>query len=231
MRIVPCEQYTPEWWAVRRGVPTASAFHRILTPKGKLSAGAREYIALLIAETYDSYYSIGEEYQSAAMGDGGVVEPRSRALYEYTSGLEIREVGFIFADGDRYGSSPDALVAEDGVWESKSPLPKTQISYLLDGGLPDKYRPQCHGHLIVTGRDWCDFQSFIPQFPALLVRVTPDDYTKCMKQAVEDFCDLYSEQLTKVRARMEQYIDSEIDRRQDAIPKEMQSFVAYPEAS
>jgi hypothetical protein len=226
MRIVECEQYSPAWWDIRRGVPTASAFKRILTPKGKLSAAAKKYACLLIAEKFDAYYSIGEEYQSAAMESGSLLEPRSRALYEYARGVEVREVGFVFADGDRYGSSPDGLVEEDGVLESKSPTKTTQVRYLLDDVLPDEYVPQCHGHLVVTGRDWCDFQSYTPGLPELLVRVTPTAYTKALKQSVEDFCDMYAEMFAKVQSRLQEHIDSEIDRRQDAIPKTMQSFVA-----
>lgn len=227
MRIVELHQYSPEWWDLRRGVPTASAFHRILTPKGKLSAGSQAYICLLIAEKFDAYYSTGEEYQSAAMESGSLLEPRSKALYEWTNDCVLREVGFIFADGDRYGCSPDALVNEDGVLESKSPQPKTQIEYLLSGELPDKYRPQCHGHLVVTGRDFCDFQSFVPGFPSFNVRVVPDEYTANLKAALDEFCDRYATELAKVESRLKEFIELEIDRSiaQNETPTAHRSYV------
>lgn len=38
MKVYMCEQTSPEWWALRRGVPTASDFGSILTAKGKRCA-------------------------------------------------------------------------------------------------------------------------------------------------------------------------------------------------
>lgn len=35
MKVYLCEQTSPEWWSLRRGVPTASDFSSILTAKGK----------------------------------------------------------------------------------------------------------------------------------------------------------------------------------------------------
>lgn len=236
MRIVDVPQYSPPWWDVRRGVPTCSAFHRILTPKGKLSTSWVKYACLLIAETFDAYYSVGEEYQDAAYGGegkyqseameiGALREKKARAAYEYHRGVELREVGFIFADDDMYGGSPDALIGDDGCWEGKSPLTKTHIEYLVGGTVPDKYLPQCHGHLIVTGRDYCDFQSFVPGFPDFIVRVTPDAYTASLRSAVEEFCDKYADMLAKVRAQLEDTIESRIDQHGSQNPTEHKSFL------
>ena len=39
MKVIQCTQGTPDWFEARRGIPTASRFDMILTPKtGKPSA-------------------------------------------------------------------------------------------------------------------------------------------------------------------------------------------------
>src|SRR6478609_9609842 len=51
MKIHDVAQRSPEWHALRLGKPTASEFHKIITPKtGKLSAQARKFACRLIAE-------------------------------------------------------------------------------------------------------------------------------------------------------------------------------------
>lgn len=204
MRIVECGQKTPEWWAVRRGVPTASAFDRILTPTGKLSSQAEGYACQLIAETFDTFYGQGPEYQSVDMQNGIRLEPRARRFYEFARDCEVREVGFCFHDSERFGCSPDGLVGEDGCLELKSPKPQTHIQYLIAGGLPKDYKPQCHGHLIVTGRAWCDFVSYVPGFPPHMVRVEADEYTGALRVALHDFCELYAKLLATVMQRREE---------------------------
>lgn len=235
MRLVECRQYDSCWWAIRRGIPTGSAFGRILTPGGKLSAAWKKYAYLLIAERYDAYYDVGEEYQDAAYGGegryqstdmevGALREKKAKGLYELMRGVTLQEVGFIFADGERYGSSPDSLVNSDGVVEVKSPQAKTHIEYLLGGTVPNKYKPQCHGHLIVTGRAWCDFQSFVPGLPDFIVRVTPDEYTANLKSALDEFCDKLEAMHAKVAAQLE---DTIAERTETPVedPKPLKSFV------
>src|SRR5512142_2020977 len=51
MKIHDVAQRSPEWHALRLGKPTASEFHKIITPKtGKLSSQARKFACRLIAE-------------------------------------------------------------------------------------------------------------------------------------------------------------------------------------
>jgi len=51
MIIHDLEQRTEEWYSVRRGLPTASEFGRIVTPvNGDYSASARKYALELIGE-------------------------------------------------------------------------------------------------------------------------------------------------------------------------------------
>lgn len=188
MRIVECAQYDQTWWAARRGVPTASEFDCIITPeKAEASKGAFKYICRLIADQYDPDYGYAEEYVSVAMRNGTLMEPTARDWYQFERKAEVQQVGFCVTDCGRFGSSPDSLVGDDGALELKCPEPHTHVEYLIRGVLPIKYKPQCHGHLIVTGRAWCDFMSYSPGLPSLLVRVFPDEYTDRLRDLLETF--------------------------------------------
>ena len=200
MKVIDCHQYSPEWWAARRGVPTASEFGNILTPKtGKLAAAAESYICRLIGDTLDlEYPRLSEGNEAMRRGTGA--EPESRRWYEMEVGVPVQQVGFCLSDDGRFGCSPDGLVGSDGLLELKNPLPHTHVKYLLDGGLPDEYRAQVHGQLIVTGRQWCDFVSYAPGLPSLVLRVTPDEYTEKLAEALEQFYAMLHAAWLKIRS-------------------------------
>jgi hypothetical protein len=199
------QQYTPEWWAVRRGVPTASEISRIITPTGALSKSdtSHGYICQLIADRLRSDYGNFEdekEYVSAAMKNGTLMEASAIDYYEARRDASISRVAFCLDDAGRFGCSPDALVGEDGGLESKSPTAKVQIKRLLCGELPPEYRQQVHSSLVITGRDWWDFMSYHPDLPTLLLRVTPNAYTDLVREAMDGFWEMYEEMWAKVSA-------------------------------
>lgn len=203
MRIVDCKQYDGPWWEARRGLPTASAFDRIITAKhGEYASAAKKYIAQLIGEKYDPHYAMREEYQTAAMRNGTILEPRVRNLYSLERNCEVQQVGLCLTDDGRFGCSPDSLIDDDGVLELKSPQPNTQVTYILDGVLPKEYRAQCHGHLIVTGRAYCDFFSYCEGLPDFVIRVEADDFTEKMREVMAEFLTDYDAALAKVAALM-----------------------------
>ena len=193
------EQYSPEWWAARRGVPSASNYGKIITPKGwKIAVGAQTYADTLVAEKYDPLYGVDtERYASKEMRAGTLAEPKHREWYELTRDVEVEEVGFCTTDAisehTLFGCSPDGLVGDDGGLEIKRPQPHTQVKYLREGGVPAEYLPQVHGSLAVTGRKWWDFLSLCPGLPPLLVRVEPDEKTEQLIEALQSFGELLSQ--------------------------------------
>ena len=188
MILVDVKQGSPEWLEARRGVPTASNFHRIITAKSaKLSAQADDYACELLAERY--HLGPIDELSgpaTAAMRNGLATEPEARRWYEFEHGF-VSQVGFCLTDDGRFGCSPDGLVGDDGLLEIKRPTGKTHIRWLVDGGLPEEHKAQCHGALIVTGREWLDFWSTVPGLPPLLVRVVHDDFTLALAECLEQF--------------------------------------------
>ena len=196
-------------------MPTASCFDRILTPaKGDPSSQARKYIAELIGEQMATFLPANApNFTSRAMDWGQQTEAEARRFYGMERDTDVANGGFCLHDSRRYGSSPDGLIGLHigadpiklgfsctGALELKCPQPGTQAGYLMDGDkLPESYRWQVHGHLLVTGAAWCDFCSYVPGMPAVLVRVEPSKDTDLLRVALDDFCDRYATALAKVR--------------------------------
>lgn len=200
MIVHDCQQGTPEWFEARRGIATASCFKRILTPKtGKLSASAQDYIYELIAERY--YIGSMDELAtpaSVAMQNGSMLEPDARRWYELQTGRRVEQVGFVTTDDGRFGCSPDGLIDDDGGLELKCPLGKTHLAYLRAGELPDEYKAQVHGSMIVTGRKWWNFMSYAPGLPPFHRRVVWDDYTDTLNAALVAFAARMDETLKEL---------------------------------
>lgn len=205
------KQYEPAWWDAHRGRPSASNFAKIITPaKGDYSKSAVEYAYELVAELYDPEYGMVSDYASAAMRNGTIMEPEARRFYEFERDCEVEQVGLCITDDGRFLSSPDALVGDEGCLELKSPTYKTHIKYLCDGGLPAEYKPQCHGHLLVTRCKWVDFMSYCRGLPPLLVRVEPDEYTVRLAEALEKFWTTYTDIKAKIEGGRQQVVDAAI---------------------
>ena len=200
MRIIDCEQGSPEWWQCRQGIPTASGFDRIVTPaKGELSKQADAYIYELIADRIMGVPENVESFTSREMQYGIDTEPEARAWYQMETGLMVRKVGFCVADDGSIGCSPDGLVDPDGGLELKCPLAKTHVGYLMQGGLPAEYKLQVHGSLVVTGRSWWDFVSYCPGIKPVMIRVEPDEFTAKLRDALESFAFRYAAMWAKMQ--------------------------------
>ena len=119
-------------------------------------------------------------------------EPNAKHAYTAMTGLAITNCGFVLPDNtDAYGGSPDGLVEDDGLLEIKCPAPQTLIAYHATGKIPDEYRPQVQGLLLITGRAWCDFMVFHPELTPLLVRIEADQsyqakIAECLLKLLEE---------------------------------------------
>ena len=184
------QQGTAAWLDARRGLPTASEFSKICTPKTcKMGTGARSYMFELIAErNYCGQMDYKESYESAAMRNGMMLEPEARKWYEFDRGVKCEQVGFVTTDDGRWGWSPDALVGDDGALELKCPQAHTLLAWLDAGVLPPEHWPQCHAAFVVGDRKWIDFVAYHERLPSsLCIRVTPDEKTEALRSNLEQF--------------------------------------------
>jgi len=184
MQIINCEQNSPEWFAARAGIATASEFDKILTPTGKESAQADKYINKLLADIVAGE-PVNDFEGSAYMERGKELEAEAVSWYEFYTGNATESVGFVLSDG--YGCSPDRLVGEDGLLEIKCPAGHTHVEYMLSG-FDKGYYPQVQGQLLVTGRRWCDWVSYHPKMQPIIKRITRDkEYISKLKIALAGF--------------------------------------------
>jgi hypothetical protein len=168
------EQGTPEWFAARLGKPSASCFSRLITTKGKPSTQAPKYILQLTAEIITG--ECEPTYTNEHMTRGNDLEPEAREDYEWITGNEVLQVGFIVNPKFQYGCSPDGLVGSNGGLEIKCPAPQTMIKYRLDKNeLAKAYWQQIQGCMYLTGATWWDAFAYHPAMPHVLIRVDRDD--------------------------------------------------------
>jgi len=201
MKVEHCEQGSEEWFDLHRGRATASDFDKIITPKQmKPSASIDDLICQKIGELATLGSIMPTSYISPAMQNGIALEPEARRWYEMERDVEVQQVGICITDDGRFGASPDALIPDNkGALELKCPQPKTHISYLLDGGLPNQYRCQVHGELIVCEVDWVDFVSYCPGLDPFMIRVTPDSFTDALRECLEEYHRRFTAALAKIR--------------------------------
>lgn len=197
MRTLDCEQYTPEWWKARVGIPTASGADKIITASGKPSSSADAYIAELIDNCVRPLDSRSQDEQDAAFKGnrhterGHELEPKARDFYAFTTGATVRQVGMILRDDELASCSPDGIVTlpdgTEGGLEIKAPEGKKHVLWMMNRGLPDEHKQQVHYSLAVSGLAFWDFMSICPGYKTFRVRVTPDDYTIKVAAALDAF--------------------------------------------
>ena len=181
------DQGSAEWYEARLGIPTASEFHRIVTPTGKLSAQSRPYAIRLATEkllnrTLDAIDNL--EWVER----GRLLEPQAVKAYEFEYDATTERVAFCTTDDGRIGASPDRLTADRrGGVEIKCTAPQTHLAYLIDGPGND-YKPQVQGQMMVAELEWVDFFSYSPEMPPVRIRIERDEpYIATLREALGGF--------------------------------------------
>lgn len=189
-------QRSEEWFAARRGLPTCSRFDQIVTAvRGEPSKAQDSLINTLIAESICPPQEgfLRGQHVTPEMEYGMKLEAEARCSYELEHAkAPVKEVGFVLHASGLFGGSPDALVGEDGGAELKCPTAAKHIGYFRAAVLPDEYKCQVHGYLVVTGRAYWDFYSYARNLPPFLVRVLPDDFTAKLSAELLAFCERYN---------------------------------------
>lgn len=183
---INCVQGSPEWIQARLGIPTASQFHRIISPKKlKPSESAEKYMYELLAE--QMLQEPIDTNSSEFMVRGSTLEAGAIEYYELQRDVDTEKVGFILTDDRLVGCSPDRLVGDDGGLEIKCPSAAVHVGYLVDG-FDDNHRIQVQGCMYVTGRDWWDLESYNPLLPAVVARAERDELvTEALSEGLKAF--------------------------------------------
>jgi hypothetical protein len=171
LQIHNVEQGTPEWHALRAGIPTASEFSKLLTSTYKIAdnKGSRDYAIQKAGEILTG--RVEETYLGWDMQRGKLEEERAFDMY-CANFAQVEKCGFMTNYG--IGYSPDGLVGTDGLIEIKSANQRIQVERIVFGGGADQHMIQIQVGLFVSGRKWCDFVSFSNGMPLHVERVLPD---------------------------------------------------------
>lgn len=208
------DQGSQEWYELRAGIPTASEFHRIVTPGGKLSKQSAGYMHHLLAELLLGRPIVQEE--TRWMMRGHDLEEEAVRAYEFQTDQKTEPGGFITDDAAVIGASPDRLVGVDGLLEIKCPAEHTHVGYMTTREVEAEKLPQIQGQLLVTGRKWVDLMSYHPELPRVVVRVERDEkYISLLSIALFEF-------VAELRATLEQLDKAygRVPRKPSAQPKE-----------
>lgn len=170
------EQRSDEWYAIRRGIVTASTVGRLITEKTLKVAEnptSRALTSLLVAERITDHTDM--TFTSSDMWRGILDEPVARDLYGKWRDTPVAEVGFMVREinGHRLGYSPDGLVGDKGLIEIKSRLQKNQLDTVIAGRVPSEHMAQIQTGLLVSGREWCDFISYCSGMHLYVIRAFP----------------------------------------------------------
>lgn len=186
IEIVDCEQISPEWFAARAGMPTASCFHKV-TAKDRSGKGPgktrTDYLYQLADEQV--YGDPVEDYTNANMERGKVMEAEARDIYGLESGILPEQVGFVKNHDLGAGCSPDSFIGKKGLLQIKTSFPRLWVPHVIAGTIPTEHVPQCQGELLVTGREWLDLMIYWPKRKPHIVRIKRDeDYIRELSAAL-----------------------------------------------
>lgn len=182
LQIIVCEQGSDEWHEARRGVVTASEFHKVLA-KGE-GKTRRSYMYTLAGERIAGRVEPG--YSNQYMNRGKEDEGEAIGEYEALTGEMVIPCGFM-RRGD-VGCSPDGLVGADGQIECKTKNYDLHIACIDKGEVPSTHIAQVQGALWVSQRKWLDFISYAKGLPPFVTRVYPDlTYHARLKTEIDGF--------------------------------------------
>ena len=193
IKIHDVEQYSEEWWALRKGRFTASLAKKLITPTGKMSAQCKEEVGRMIAEHME-WQEPDSVIETEWITRGSEMEDEARRWLEVVTDLPVDLIGIVTDEERPFSASPDgALVNDEGLIpvEIKCPKPSTHIKWLLAGGLPDEHKAQVHFQMALMGAPYAVFMSYNPDVEPLIVHVDADDYTDKLTHYMDKFVEQY----------------------------------------
>jgi len=193
------EQRSPEWYQARLGKLTASSMGDMLATiaSGKPAATRANLRAQLVCERLTGKATEG--FDSADMRRGRELEPAALAAYEAATGVLISPASFVdHPTIPMFGASPDALIGDEGLVETKCLNAANHIA-ILKGGSLEKYLPQVYTQMACAKRKFVDLTFYHPDFPEALqlkifrVSAIPAEITRMETEATKFLAEVAAE--------------------------------------
>lgn len=192
-------QGSPEWFAARAGMPTASEFQAVMAGKDAASRTARRtYMLKLVGERLTR--KPRPAFSGRHTRRGHAMEAEARDLYAFLKGVTPVQVGFITNKGA--GCSPDSLIGVNGALEIKTKEPHLLLDAYLNPLFPAEHKAQCQGQLFVAEREWVDLAIYWPDMPLVTQKAYRDEpYLKALERELAVFNAELEMLVDRLRAR------------------------------
>lgn len=172
MKIHNVEQGTAEWFKLRELYPLTAS-------KAQAIGNAGKGLETLCWEKISEKYSFADKdiYANKDLERGKELEPHARELYELETGNTVTVIGFVTDNkvSKVGGASPDGLVNEDGLIEIKAFADTKHFKAIIDFKkigkfeIESQYDWQMQQQMLFTGRKWCDFVAYNPNYKESLL--------------------------------------------------------------
>ncbi len=215
MIIIDCQQGTPEWFAARAGVLTASNYRiaRTRKPDGKTLSDSARHLAFRLAIERISGVPLDDDMpETWQMKRGQILEEDARLLHQADIGMRVRPVGIVLTDDRKFGASADGWIGPNGGAEYKCLIGPKELEAVYIDDDPTKYEDQVQGNLWLSGRAWWDFCVYCPALETINLHFyrqridRDDDYIDQMVQDLwlfDNVIESFREKLLKRKARRE----------------------------
>lgn len=184
------KQNTEEWLMARLGIPTASAFDRIIGKMGKKSSQRDAYMEKLAGERITQQPDT-DGFSSPDTQRGHLLEPASCSVFEMTHKVKLLHPGIVYKDEKKlFSCSPDGLIEgrEEG-FETKARKLTASVHHLRTGNIDAKEYVQVQGSMLVTGyKVWhlCGYHPGLKYFHKIIE--ADEKYLAILEDALLDFC-------------------------------------------
>jgi len=176
------QQGTDEWKQIKAGKFGGTTADTFLV-NGRSDHGLGTGLTNLIYQKAAEFVTGPDldHFVTPAMQRGTDLEPVARQRYEDEHFAQVEQVGYI-QRGEFFGVSPDGLVGADGAIEIKCPGPPEFVRYMVTREISRGHYAQMQWLLFITGRSWCDYIVFHPEFAPLdLQGIVADQMTKVLE--------------------------------------------------
>lgn len=119
-------------------------------------------------------YFADDSYESPSMARGNELEPAARTEYERQMFQNVT-LSFVIPYGNWACYSPDGLIGDNGLIEIKCPELPNFLDWLRTGDVPQRYYSQMQWGMMCTGRAWCDYVVYHPEYELQVTRVERDE--------------------------------------------------------
>lgn len=203
--IMDVEQGSDEWRQLRLGIPTASAFDRIITEvKGEIAEGRWAYAYELACERLLREDTSPPIDTLRWVERGKLLEADAVKHYETVCGQTTDQIGLIMSEDGSMACSPDRIHTDRlGGVEIKAPMAPNHAKYMREGP-GKKYRWQVYGSLLISDFEFWNFVSYHPNLKEVVIPYTRTaEATKEIKK-LETALDQFKDEVDEIERFLRQ---------------------------